>query len=93
MTLQTETIYTGLLRPTKVFGLPSGAFAVLMVTSLLAFMWSESFFSLAFAIPGYAFLYGLTQWDPHFFTVISVTTRNFGVCRNRRIWGGFSYEP
>jgi len=41
----------------------------------------------------YPALFGLAKWDPNFFDVITKTLKNFGPSKNRKVWGGDSYEP
>lgn len=93
MTVEKDTVYRGLLRPAKLFGLPLTSAVILLVTMLLGFMWAESFWALASIIVFYPALYGLAKWDPNFFDVITRTLRNFGPSKNRKVWGGDSYEP
>lgn len=93
MAVEVDTVYQGLLRPTKVLGLPVMAAAIWGITVFVIFLWSESFLTILFAIAVYPVLWGLTQWDQHFFDVIMITTKNFGVAPNKRLWGGYSYEP
>lgn len=93
MALKNDIVYRGLLRPTKLLGLPVLAAAIWAITSFVFFMWTESFWALGIAAVTYPILWGLTQWDEQFFDVIAVTSKNFGVAPNRRFWGGYSYEP
>ena len=93
MAVEKDAVYQGLLRPTKILGLPILAAAIWGITSFVIFLWSESFWTVAFAAITYPVLWGLTQWDQNFFNVIAVTTKHFGVNPNKRLWGGYSYEP
>ncbi|MCY1741001.1 type IV secretion system protein VirB3 [Ensifer sp. SL37] len=93
MMVERDTIYMGLLRPAKLLGLPSMAALIWFVSGAVVFMWSESFWGLGTLVLTYPALYGLTLWDPHFFDVIAVTTKHFGVARNKALWQGYSYEP
>ena len=93
MAVELDIVYQGLLRPTKILGLPVMAAAIWGIASFIIFLWSESFWSLAVTAATYPVLWGLTQWDQHFFDVIAVTTKHFGVAPNKRLWGGYSYGP
>ncbi len=93
MAVERDIIYMGLLRPAKILGLPLMAAAVWFISACLVFMWSESFWGMAAGAATWPLLYALSQWDAHFFDVIATTTKNFGVAKNKRIWGGHSYEP
>lgn len=93
MAVEREIIYMGLVRPAKVLGLPLKAAAIWVMLSALFFMWSGSFYGLIPAPVSWIILYGLSQWDAHFFDVIATTTKHFGIAKNKRIWGGHSYEP
>lgn len=93
MATERDSVYQGLLRPTKILGLPILAAAIWGVTSFIILLWSESFWTIAYAAATYPVLWGMTQWDQNFFNVIIVTTKHFGVSRNKRLWGGYSYEP
>lgn len=93
MTVEQDAVYQGLLRPTKIVGLPILAAAIWGITSFVIFLWSESVWTIAFVAITYPVLWGLTQWDQNFFNVIAVTTNHFGVNPNKRLWGGYSYEP
>lgn len=93
MAIETDTVYQGLLRPSKILGLPIMAAAIWGILTFVIFLWSESFWTIFFTIGSYPVLWALTQWDQHFFDVITITTKNFGVAPNKRLWGGYSYEP
>lgn len=93
MTVDKDTVYRGLLRPAKLFGLPLTSAVILLVTVVVIFMWSESVLTLLVAPVIYAPLWILAQWDANFFDVISGTVKNFNPTKNRKYWGGDSYEP
>lgn len=93
MAVEQDVIYQGLLRPTKILGLPILAAAIWGISTFVIFLWSESFLSLLVALVTYPVLWGLTQWDQNFFDVILITTKHFGVAPNKKFWGGYSYEP
>lgn len=93
MTVEKDTVYRGLLRPAKLFGLPLTSAVILIATVMLGFMWAESFYALGIIVVIYPVLFGLAQWDPNFFDVITKTLKNFGPSKNRKLWGGDSYEP
>ena len=58
MTVEKDTVYRGLLRPAKLFGLPLTSAVILLATVLLGFMWAESFWALATVIVFYPALFG-----------------------------------
>ena len=71
--MEKDTVYRGLLRPAKLFGLPLTSAVILIATVMLGFMWAESFWALGAIVVIYPVLYGLAKWDPNFFDVITKT--------------------
>ena len=61
MTVEKDTVYRGLLRPAKLFGLPLTSAVILLATVLLGFMWAESLWALATVIVFYPALFGLAN--------------------------------
>lgn len=41
--MEKDTVYRGLLRPAKLFGLPLTSAVILLATVLLGFMWAKVF--------------------------------------------------
>lgn len=86
-------LFLGLIRPARLMGLPMFYAVVWMVGSVLAFIWVQSLWTLLLSALAYPALWLAAEWDPHFFDVLTVVSRQTPRTRNRDIWGADSYEP
>ncbi len=93
MAVEKEEVYQGLLKPARLLWLPVQAAIIWGLPCPVIFMWTENWYSFLLMIITYPFFYALGQWDPNFFDVIMTTTKHFGKAPNKKIWGGYSYEP
>lgn len=86
-------LFLGLIRPPRLMGLPMFYAVIWMAGTVIGFVWSESFWTIPIAVVLYVAFWIAAEWDPHFFDVASIVSRETRSTKNRDIWGGDSYEP
>lgn len=86
-------LFLGLIRPPRLMGLPMFYAVIWMAGSVLAFVWAESFWTLLLSALAYPAFWLAAEWDPHFFDVVTVVSRQTRRTRNKDLWGADSYEP
>ncbi len=91
--MEEDTVYQGLLRAPKFLGLPVLYAMVWVLVGVLIFIWSKSFWVLAYAAISYPTLYAAALWDPNFIDVVFTALQKTRPTRNTKLWDGHSYEP
>ena len=85
-------LFLGLTRPARYAGLPVGYFALWAGGSTIAYIVLETAWIAALALLSYALLRVIAERDPHYFEIVANTLKVTPPTRNRRIWGGDSYD-
>ena len=85
-------LFLGLTRPARYAGLPVGYFALWGGGSTITFIVLETAWIAVLAIISYIILRVIAERDPHYFEVIANVLKATPPTRNRRIWGGDSYD-
>lgn len=85
-------LVVGLTRPPMMWGIPLGAFYIILGATLVAFLVTASFASVLFAPAAYLALFALTSRDVRILDVVQVAGRRIPRTPNRRFWRTNSYE-
>ena len=93
MTAEQSPLFTGLVRPPKLIGLPIMYAMVWLFGSVLLFLWIQHWLVVMVAAAAYPALWKAADWDPHFLDVVVTTLQETPPTANRRIHGGDSYAP
>jgi type IV secretion system protein VirB3 len=89
----TDPIFLGLTRPTMFMGVTQSFFAINGLSSVILFLAFNSFLPLLVWFPlmhGIGYLACI--YDPRIFDIWIVYAQKAMRCRNKRFWGGNSYE-
>jgi type IV secretion system protein VirB3 len=83
----------GLTRAPTLWGVPYMAIVVVIGLTIVAWLVTNTFWSLATAPFSYLALFALCRWDARALDVIQVATRRTPRIPNRTFWGANSYGP
>ncbi|NTA59809.1 type VI secretion protein [Agrobacterium tumefaciens] len=90
---QVAPLVIGLTRPRMMWGIPIGLFVGELMVVVMIFLNTKNLaaFLLFFPLHGIAFM--MTIRDPHMASVFRVRIAKCPLTKNRRFWGGNSYQP
>jgi type IV secretion system protein VirB3 len=83
----------GLTRPPMMWGIPLGAFYIIVGITLIAFLVSTSFWSALIAPLAYLTLFAFCSRDIRILDLAQVAGRHTPRTPNRLFWRTNSYEP
>lgn len=90
---QLTPLVVGLTRPPMMWGIPLGAFYIILGATLVAFLVTASFASALLAPAAYLVLFALTSRDIRLLDIVQVAGRRIPRTPNRRFWQTNSYGP
>ena len=93
MAAEQSPLFTGLVRPPKLIGLPIMYAMVWLFGSVLLFLWIQHWAVALAAAAAYPALWKAADWDPNFLDVVATTLQETPPTANRRIHGGDGYAP
>jgi type IV secretion system protein VirB3 len=83
----------GLTRSPTLWGVPYMAMVVIVGTTIIGWLATNSLLALLTAPISYLFLFSLCSWDAKILEVFQVTSRKTPRTRNKGFWGTNSYGP
>lgn len=94
MPIPRDKVFIGGLRPATMFGTHFGAVIFNMMVTLYTFVFTDSLWALALAIPMHAICVLITKYDPHAFWLIWLRLRTvFETLGNFMFWKSASRAP
>lgn len=91
--LTPDPLFVGMTRPATVWGIPYGAFVVLIMVTAIVFLFIGNPLYLALGAPVYAILYMVSANNPYVFGSWWAWTVTLGKSRNQGFWGSRSFSP
>ena len=94
MPLPQDKVFIAVTRPSTFAGTHFGAVILNVIFTLYAFVFTDSLWMLAVAIPIHAVCWGITKYDPHAFRLIGLKINHaFETLANRPRWKASSRAP
>lgn len=90
--LDISLFFKALSRPATIQGVDYDYFLIMLVSVVLAFIYTNNFLAFLLAAPLYLIGFVLCKIDPHIFRLLSVRA-SIGVVKNKRLWHCQSYAP
>ncbi len=90
---QIAPLVIGLTRPPMMWGVPIGLFVGELMVVVMTFLNTRNLATFLLFLPLHAAAYVMTVRDPHLANVVRLRFAKCPWVRNRRFWGGNSYQP
>lgn len=93
MSINIDTLYVGMTRPTTVLGVTLPAFLINVMVTGIVFIGTKNIFYLPICVPIHGIAYLIVKSEPRMFELLNLWTKTKGRNMNRRFWLSSSYSP
>lgn len=93
MSINIDTLYVGMTRPTLVAGVTLPAFLLNVMVTGVVFIGTKNIFYIPICIPIHAIAYLICKSEPRTFELLNLWTKTKGRNMNRQFWSSSSYSP
>lgn len=90
---QIAPLVIALTRPRMMWGVPIGLFVGELMLVVMTFLNTKNLTTFLLLLPLHAAAYVMTVRDPHMAQIVRMRFAKCPWVRNRRFWGGNSYQP
>ena len=91
--IPTDPLFVALTRPATIWGIPYGAFIILLMSTAIVFLAAGKLIYLAMGFPAYSILYLMSANDPYIFGSTWLWMKTLGRSKNQAFWGSRSFSP